>query len=242
MRVKIKGEITLDRLEKALTCALDKLEEARPGCKIYGANLYLNSFDTDGLPFDLIDHFGNQLIITINADSGELVRPALTADGEKKRLEIKEREAAEKAQKEAIWREENEKWLLRQQKIQQQAALAKEHFDILNSITKTLVEKIPDRFVDELNNIIRSVWSEVNPIETSGSKKGQLKPQPVFSVNSECLFLLVDTWKKPKRMINPVCTLTYGKLRPIWTHDAWDKVMERIVTQMEILLDEIEEE
>jgi hypothetical protein len=81
MRIKIKGEITAERLAEALHAAAEKYEAVRPGHKVYGANLYLTAFDADGLPFDLVDHRGEPLSITIEAKSGELVKPALTAEG-----------------------------------------------------------------------------------------------------------------------------------------------------------------
>ena len=41
MRIKIKGEITAERLAEALHAAAEKYEAVRPGHKVYGANLYL---------------------------------------------------------------------------------------------------------------------------------------------------------------------------------------------------------
>lgn len=45
MRIKIKGEITAERLAEALHAAAEKYEAVRPGHKVYGANLYLTAFD-----------------------------------------------------------------------------------------------------------------------------------------------------------------------------------------------------
>nr|WBU75824.1 hypothetical protein PGH06_25715 [Citrobacter braakii] len=39
MRIKIKGEITAERLAEALHAAAEKYEAVRPGHKVYGANL-----------------------------------------------------------------------------------------------------------------------------------------------------------------------------------------------------------
>ena len=103
MRIKIKGEITAESLAEALHAAAEKYEAVRPGHKVYGANLYLTAFDADGLPFDLVDHRGEPLSITIEAKSGELVKPALTAEGEAHRQKAKEeaRRQAEEAEAEA---------------------------------------------------------------------------------------------------------------------------------------------
>lgn len=43
MRIKIKGEITAERLAEALHAAAEKYEAVRPGHKVYGANLYLGT-------------------------------------------------------------------------------------------------------------------------------------------------------------------------------------------------------
>ncbi|MEB2694217.1 hypothetical protein QJQ08_00060 [Chlamydia suis] len=66
MRIKIKGEITAERLAEALHAAAEKSGAVRPG-RGYGANLYLTAFDADGLPFDLVDHRGEPLSIAAEA-------------------------------------------------------------------------------------------------------------------------------------------------------------------------------
>lgn len=73
MRVKIKGEITSERLAEAPQAATAQFEAVRPGCKVYGANLYLTAYDADGLPFDLADHRGEPLWINI---AGKAAIPA----------------------------------------------------------------------------------------------------------------------------------------------------------------------
>ena len=95
---------TVNHAEATLIrAAAEKYEAVRPGHKVYGANLYLTAFDADGLPFDLVDHRGEPLSITIEAKSGELVKPALTAEGEARRQKAKEeaRRQAEEAAAEA---------------------------------------------------------------------------------------------------------------------------------------------
>ncbi|MBD3828842.1 MAG: OfxX fusion product, partial [Stenotrophomonas sp.] len=67
MRIKIKGEITAERLAEALRAASEEYEAVRPGHRVYGANLYITAFDADSLPFDLVDHHGEPLSITIEA-------------------------------------------------------------------------------------------------------------------------------------------------------------------------------
>lgn len=235
MRIKIKGQITAERLAEALQAAAEKYEAVRPGCKIYGANLYLTAFDADGMPFDLADHRGEPLSITIQAKSGELVRPALTADGEARRQKALDEARRRAEEEEARNREmfaEHEK-LLRERR--EKEAEAKKQFERANAITAALLESMPERFVNELNRTVQCVWDDLKPVETKGAKKGLPKAQPVFSINAEGLLLSVDTWKNPRLVLNPFCTFRHGEIAPIWTHDAWREAMRRMVDLLDAL-------
>lgn len=239
MRIKIKGQITAERLAEALQAAAEKYEAVRPGCKIYGANLYLTAFDADGIPFDLADHRGNSLSITIQAKSGELVRPALTADGEARRQKALDeaRRRAEEAEAKAEARDremiaEHEKKL---REHREKEAEARKKFERANAITAALLESMPERFVNELNNTVQRVWDDLKPVETQGEKKGQPKALPVFSINADGLLLSVETWKKSRRVLNPFCTFRHGEIEPFWAHDAWREAMRRIVNLLDTL-------
>lgn len=227
MRIKIKGEITAERLAEALHAAAEKYEAVRPGHKIYGANLYLTAFDADGLPFDLADHRGEPLSITIAAKSGELVKPALTAEGEARRQKNKEetQQQAEKAEAEAQARHRKtfDEYEKERQKRQEKEAEARKQFKDSNAITAELLKTMPERFIDELNKTVQ------------GKKKGQPKALPVFSVHADGLLLSVETWKNPRRVLNPLCTLQHGKIAPFWMHEAWLEAMRRIVNLLDTL-------
>ncbi len=246
MRIKIKGEITAERLAEALQKASEKYETVRPGHKIYGANLYLTAFDADGLPFDLADHRGEPLAITIGAKSGELVRPALTAEGEQRRQEAKEEAQRLEAEAEAKAAEHRKKTLdeyererqkrrEKEEKRREKEAAARKQFEDANAITASLLETIPDRFINELNKTVQSVWNDLKPVEPSGKKKGQPKALPVFQLHAGGLVLAVDTWKSPRRVLNPICTLQHGEIAPFWMHDAWLEAMRRIVDLLDTL-------
>ncbi|MDM4791797.1 OfxX fusion product [Pseudomonas aeruginosa] len=184
MRIKIKGEITAERLAEALHAAAEKYEAVRPGHKVYGANLYLTAFDADGLPFDLVDHRGEPLSITIEAKSGELVKPALTAEGEARRQKAKEeaRRQAEEAEAEAQRRHRQtlDEYEQERQKRRKKEAEARKQFEDANAITAELLKTMPERFIDELNKTVQGVWDDLKPTETQGKKKGQPKALPVF--------------------------------------------------------------
>ena len=239
MRIKIKGEITAERLAEALQAAAEKYEAVRPGHKVYGANLYLTAFDADGLPFDLADHRGEPLSITIEARSGELAKPALTAEGEARRQKAREeaQQQAEEAEAKAKARHRQtlDEYEQERQKRRKKEVEARKQFEDANAITAELLSSIPERFIDELNKTVQGVWDDLKPAETQGKKKGQAKALPVFSVHADGLLLSVETWKNPRRVLNPLCTLQHGKLMPYWTHDAWLEAMRRIVDLLDKL-------
>ncbi len=239
VRIKIKGEITAERLAEALHKASEKYEAIRPGTKIYGANLYVTAYDADGLPFDLVDHRGEPLSITIEAKSGELVRPALTAEGERRRQQAKDeaRRLEEEAFAEAKRRdretlnEYERKW----QEKRAQEAEAREQFQWLNKTTAELLKNHPERFIEELNGAVQAAWQECQPVAKQGTKKGLPMPMPTFSIHAGGLLLSVETWKNPRRVLNPICTLQHGKLAPFWAHEAWDDAIAKIVDVLERL-------
>lgn len=245
MRIKIKGEITAERLAEALQAAAEKYEAVRPGHKVYGANLYLTAFDADGLSFDLANHSGEPHSITIEAKSCELVKPALTAEGEARRQKAKEK-ANRQAEDEAMHRQTIDKheqeWLKQHkqelQKRREMEAEERKHFDEANTVTAELLKNMPERFLDELNKTVQGVWNDLKPTEKQGKKKGQPKAMPVFSIHADGLMLSIETWMNPRRVLNPYCTINNGKLMPLWAHDAWHEAMVRMSDLMRTLLKE----
>lgn len=243
MRIKIKGEITAERLAEALQVAAEKYEAISPGHKIYGGNLYLTAFDADGLPFDLVDHHGESLLITIEAKSGELVRPGLSAEAKERRQEAKKHEKRQIQKEEAnarAWRD----WLEQRnmelnhefQKRQEEIAQEKKLFEDLNAITAQLLQNIPERFLNDLNNTVQSVWHDLKPIEPHGKKKGQPKPLPIFSISMGSLMLTCATWKKgPRHVLNPICTFSDQRITPFWRNDAWKETENRIASLLDHL-------
>lgn len=232
MRVRINGEITVERLVEALVTASEKLEEVRPGCKIYGANLYLTAFDADGVPFDLVDHRGESLIITLATPSGQLVRPALTAEGQARkdmrRAEV-ERRRIEEEEKDRALRAEQER---RYEERRASAQAVMERYELLNNRTEQLMQASPEDFVQTLNNIVQAVWQELSPVEPSGKKKGQPRPQPTYQAGGDGLSVSVSTRKSPLQIQNPVILYKRGSMVPIWSNDAWTEVASRVLEFM----------
>ena len=79
---------------------------------------------------------------------------------------------------------------------------------------------MPERFIDELNKTVQGVWDDLKPTETQGKKKGQPKALPVFSIHADGLVLSVETWKNPRRVLNPLCTLQHGEIAPFGVDQA----------------------
>lgn len=92
MRLKIKGEVTAERLVEAFATAVKRLQQSVPDAKFYAANVYLTAYDADGQAFDLVDGSGNSLIINFAAPPGTIVKPALSAEAEQRREEARQQQ------------------------------------------------------------------------------------------------------------------------------------------------------
>lgn len=234
MRIKIKGEVTEDRLAEALWAAAEKLDAVSPGHKVFGANLYLTTFDADGLPFKLVDHRGEPLMITIEAKSGELVRPSLTAEGEARRQERVKREQRRLDEERFEAETRRMRVEAEYEECRKKRAEVEEQFEAMNAMTAQLLKVVPDAFVGELNKVVQEVWDEFKPIETQVKEKGKLKALPVYSIHEGGLLLSVATWKSPRHLLNPLFTgLNYEmQLKSLWRHEAWAECENRICALM----------
>ena len=110
-----------------------------------------------------------------------------------------------------------------------------EALDVVRSAAPQVVWGSCERFIDELNKTVQGVWDDLKPTETQGKKKGQPKALPVFSIHADGLVLSVETWKNPRRVLNPLCTLQHGEIAPFWMHEAWLEAMRRIVDLLDTL-------
>lgn len=235
MRLNIKGEITPERLTEAFSLALQKLESTAPGSKFYGANLYLVPYDEDGQAFDIVDGRGQSLIMNIPAPPGTIVKPALSAEAEQRRQVAREEERQREIQEEEDRRQHRADLDRRHQIQAAKNAKAQESYKALNVLTSQLLTSEPERFIDGLNEAIRSTWSSLEPKEPNGPKKGEPKPMPVFSIQDGKLLLSTTAWRQPKLVLNPVGSHKLALIAPVWTYGAWLvatagflKVMERL--------------
>jgi hypothetical protein len=242
VRLKIKGEITPEQLVKAFEMATKALEADVPGGKFYGANLYLVPYDPHGERLSALDERGSPPILTVPAQPGTNVKPALSAEAQQRRdaaLEAKrqrEDQVAERDRKEVA--EYN-----RKRQIQSlQIARARTALHALNELTSNLLASEPKGLIDGLNEAIRTSWHGQEPKEPHGPRKGELKPVPEFSIVDGKLSLFTASWKNPKLLFNPIGTLNLNTLAPVWTHSAWMIAIDGFLNVMEHLNGSLPEE
>lgn len=230
MRVKIKGEVTLEQLARALHEATKVCEPVRPGFKFYGADLYIRPFDADGVAFDVAVPDLNQIVITIPAPPDGLSKPALTANGqaridsakaEAKRLIAAQDEADRKRDEEAA-----ASWRARTEEINRKRRI----FERVVGLTSLLMDAMPERFVAEINTAIKTVWDDSMPVETLGKNKGKPKAMPFFGIQDHALFLFCETMKNPRRVRNPIYLNDRHSL--LWNNDSWNKATQLIAKAM----------
>lgn len=235
MRVKIEGEITPDRIARAVERALELLASADPDATFYGANLYLNSYDVDGESFDAVDDDHNPIGLRIPAPAGTIVKPALTAQARQRRRAAREEQQQRELEAAELRRQEDAELRRRRKNQAVQDAKAKETFDSLNVLTSQLLASEPDKLVDGLNEAIRSSWQALEPKEPHGPRKGAVKPLPSFSTADGKLVLSTPAWKTKRLVLNPVGHPRQGAIVPVWTFAAWIAAINGFLRLMEDL-------
>jgi hypothetical protein len=245
MRIKIIGEVTEARLAEALQKALEQYQEARPGAKIYGANLYLRAFDESGEEFDLETAEGQPTKITLKPRKGTMVRPGRSAEVELKRLERKERRAEEKKAEEERWKEHNRQLHERLDRAEKKRDELNAGIQNANAITSLLVELMPERFCTEINACIKAAWEEINPVKPHGESKGKPVEMPYVVANGGCLMLTSPALKTPRLIKNPLWTKAAvgfqgeGKLETYWANPAWMLAVKKMSCCMDALMTEL---
>lgn len=237
MRLKIKGEITPEQLVKAFEMAMKELEAAVPGGKFYGANLYLTPYTSDGELLKAFNENDVPKLLTVPAQPGTNVKPALTAEAQQRRdsaLDAKRQREAQIAERDRMEVAEH----ARKRQIQAvQLAKAQTAFNALNELTSKLLASEPERLIDGLNESIRASWHNQKPKEPHGPRKGELKPVPEFSIVDGKLSLFTASWKSPRLLFNPVGSLSrnLNTLAPVWTHSAWMVAIDGFLNVMRYL-------
>ena len=242
MRLKIKGEITPEQLVKAFEVAMKELEAAVPGGKFYGANLYLTPYTPDGELLKVFDERGSPGTLTVPAQPGTNVKPALSAEAQRRRDDAREAQRQREIQQAELRRKQDAEYN-RQRKIQAvQVAKARTAFNALNELTSKLLNSEPKGLIEGLNEAIRVSWHSQEPKEPHGPRKGELKPVPEFSILDGKLSLFTASWKNPRLLFNPIGSLNLNLIAPVWTHSAWIIAVDGFLKVMRDLSGSLPEE
>lgn len=235
MKLKIEGEITPQRMARAMERALELLDSLEPGAKFYGANLYLVPFDVEGERLTVLNSRDKPLVMSISAPTGGIVRPALTAEAKQRRKAAREEEEQREVRAAELRREQDAEFLRRHQIQAAQAAKAQVTFDALNVLTSQLLASEPKALIDGFNDAIRASWHTQEPKEPHGPRKGEPKPMPVISTADGKLVLSTPAWKSTRWLLNPVGSPRQGLIAPIWTFSAWLTAVDGFLRVMESL-------
>ena len=165
----------------------------------------------------------------LEVESDELLRPAplnpdetRTQEAEEERRRSEEASAQRSAEYEQKYNEQ----------LAQEAA-NKEALNWLNTTTAELLERDPERFINDLNGALQAAWDECKPVGNRGATKGVPTPLPVFSFREGGLLLSVGSRKTPLRLLNPMFTLGYEGfkevLKPIYAGEAWSNAIDRMM-------------
>lgn len=167
MRVKIEGEVSVERLFEAYQKACEAYGRVMPGFKLYGANLYLNAFNSDGIACELADNMGKPIVISLRLQKGDRLKPERTAEGEafyQRRRE--ERMLIEREERAITERAEQENRAIRA-KLKKE----REQYSLANQITERMLKIKPEFFLKKINEVVEKVWAQLEPREKSGAFK-----------------------------------------------------------------------
>ena len=165
----------------------------------------------------------------LEVESGELLRPAPLNPNETRTQEAEEERwlsEEARAQRSAEYEQKHHEQLA-------QEAASRETLNWLNTTTAKMLERDPERFINDLNGALQAAWDECKPVGKRGATKGVLTPVPVFSFSEGCLLLFTGSRKTPLRLLNPMFTLGYEGFKrvfkPIYAGEAWSNAIDRMM-------------
>lgn len=236
MRIKIKGPITPERLVSCLEDLKNRYGNHFGG--FYGANLYLNVYNKDGEPCDIVDHRGEPLILSFGVPDGEVARPPITEEAKERRKKMREAEAASQAKFEEEWRLRREQHAREVAEREAKYQEAKAHIDRWNELTSILIKHDQEEFLARTNAAIHSFWEETQPVYTAGKSTGEVRPIPKLQIEGGKLQFL--SGKTVKKIKNPICCMAYGKVASHWNYPEWEQVTARLTDVMTMMAKELD--
>lgn len=237
MRLQIKGEITLERLEKALAAAREQFRQCGvPDARFFNANLYLVAYDANGLPVNATNHAGEEIMLSFPPEPGSAAKPPVTPQGRAQ----KDAALAEEAQRDERIRLLDEAlWDLRSATHAHRMAQADEvqrGIGVIESITTAFLEWEPSEFVADLNACLAQAWMAHPPPIKSGESVPPATP--TFGLEGGQLYLYCAGWKKPRRTRSPLAlSCNSGRYRSrVWLHAAWRLACRLMAASMVVRL------
>ena len=215
-------------MAQALQEAAKIYERACPGHAIYGANLYLNAYRADGLQFGIASEKDKtkEMMITMKAPPGDLIKPALTSEAKASReAAVQKQKEKQEAYERANAIRQQEFWE-QARKFEEHEAKIKAHLRSANVITEHLIEWKPEEFINGVNRAIQDAWKKVNPVHAGGSRKGQTIAMPVAFHEDGVLFFASPDLKNPMKPGNPLWKRDRDKLITLWANEGWKSAQE----------------
>ena len=209
MRIIIKGKITAERLAESFNKALETIKETHPDLEgVYGANLYINIYDKEAEPIELLYANGKEVILAYESPDGKnslIMTEEMKAKKKEKEEKLAQQQKIEKEEKAArakAYKEQMDK----DQAIRN--ALTKESLDKVKAIndplidlTNTLIRTKPKEFIEGLTNIITHIWETDPPLYNNKNK--DVRMQPSFYILNSTLYLRT-TMSTNKKIANPL--------------------------------------
>lgn len=232
MRIKIVGEVTAERLVEAFNLALEKTASI-PGSTFYGANLYINLYNSEGVQVDL----ANDVTITLTNKQAEKVNAPKPYGNQNSGHSALEQACNFRLEESEEQKQKIEEWRKQMQERREKEEESRRHCLWLDNFTTEQMAVQPDNFVKSLNEIVSSVWDEFKPVDQTGKTKGMPRPMPAYEIKSRGLVITCSSWKSPRKIKNPILYCSANGLETFWKHPAWIEARNRIIYSFQALLD-----
>ena len=122
-----------------------------------------------------------------------------------------EREAEAKA-REAQWRDRDEQ--LRAIRSEQERR---------EGTFMALVHDHGEAFIEACNAAIHDTWQRLAPAWPTGRRKGQPREVPFLQLTDGKIKLYSGTGDGGRKVRTPISRVSFGELRPLWSHPAWSE-------------------
>lgn len=212
MIIKIKGKLTLERIESMLEHAKQVYGDSFDG--FYSTSIYVTGYSKNGFMYD--DKIEKTTLIS-QVPPGQIAKPAITDEGHRMIKEAHQKKI-ENEYKQNI-------------KVSYINAVNKVEFEYrkklssINEAYKKQCEKIiaacAQEYADELNKVIDEKWAEHAPLKTIKNKE-ELLPKPFYSaLDNEHLFFKSTPTSTPVKIVTPYLKVEEHLSKPYYANKFW---------------------